>query len=98
MGSTRNGACTLRWAMIEDPAEEFLTASGEEGSFGPPAPRRCDTSASPSPTTMTPGMENALTTQATMMITPRTVVPRSGTNLPIEQHHTRPAEREVAQW
>jgi hypothetical protein len=28
--------------MIEDSAEEFLTASGGEGSFGTPSPKRCD--------------------------------------------------------
>jgi hypothetical protein len=37
MGSTRSGAPTPRWAMIEDSTEEFLTMSNGEGSFAPPS-------------------------------------------------------------
>jgi hypothetical protein len=40
MGSTRSGASTPRWAMMEDSAEEFLMASSREGSFAPPLPKR----------------------------------------------------------
>jgi hypothetical protein len=40
MGSTRSGASTSWWAMIEDSAEEFLTASSGEGCFSLPSPRR----------------------------------------------------------
>jgi hypothetical protein len=60
MGSSQGGASTPRWAMIEDLAEEFLTVSSGEGSFGLLSPRRRDTGASLAPTTTTPWMENAL--------------------------------------
>jgi hypothetical protein len=60
MGSTRNGASTLRWAMIEDSTEEFLTTSSGEGSFGLPSPRRHDTGASLSPITITPWLKDIL--------------------------------------
>jgi hypothetical protein len=60
MGSTRSGASTLWWAMIEDSAEEFLMASIGEGSFGRPSPRRRSTGASLAPSTTTSWMENAL--------------------------------------
>jgi hypothetical protein len=40
MGSTHSGASTLWRAMIEESAKEFQTASGGEGSFGLPSPRR----------------------------------------------------------
>jgi hypothetical protein len=35
MVSTHSGMSTLRWAMIEDFIEEFLTASSGEGSVAP---------------------------------------------------------------
>jgi hypothetical protein len=50
MGSTRGGAPTPRWAMIEGSAEEFLTVSSGEGSFGLPAFRWCGAGASITPT------------------------------------------------
>jgi hypothetical protein len=43
MGSTCSVASTLRRAMIEDSAEEFLMASSGEGSFATPFPRRRST-------------------------------------------------------
>jgi hypothetical protein len=39
VGSTRSGASTPRQAMIKDSTEEFLMASGNEGSFDHPSPR-----------------------------------------------------------
>jgi hypothetical protein len=42
----------------------------------------------PAPITTTLWMENTLTTQAMMTIPPWTVVPRSDTSLPFEQHCT----------
>jgi hypothetical protein len=64
MGSTRSGTSTLRWAMIEDSPQEFLTMSSREGSFGLPSPRRHGAGASLAPSTTTPWMENSLATQA----------------------------------
>jgi hypothetical protein len=87
MGSTRSGAPTLQWAMMEDVAEGFLTASSEEGSFGLPSSRRCDTGASLTPVTTTPRLENASAAQATTMVNPRTVAPRLETDLPFERCH-----------
>jgi hypothetical protein len=49
MGSTHSRAPTPWQAMIEDSAEEFLTASSGEGSFGLPSPKRCGTGASLTP-------------------------------------------------
>jgi hypothetical protein len=46
--------------MIEDSAQEFLTASGGKGSFGLPCPRRHDTGASPAPTTTTLWLKDIL--------------------------------------
>jgi hypothetical protein len=40
MGSTGSEASTPWRAMVEDSAEEFLTASSKEGNFGLPSPRR----------------------------------------------------------
>jgi hypothetical protein len=40
MASTHSGASTLRRAITEDSAKEFLTVSGEEGSFDIPSSRR----------------------------------------------------------
>jgi hypothetical protein len=59
MGSTHSGVPTPQWAMIEDSAEEFLTASSGEGSFGLPSPRRPDMGALLAPARTTPLMENA---------------------------------------
>jgi hypothetical protein len=70
MGSTHSRASTLWWAMIEDSAEEFLTTSSREGSFGLPSPRRRGMGASLAPITTTPWMENALTAQATITVPP----------------------------
>jgi hypothetical protein len=84
MVSTRSGASTPRWAMIGDSAEEFLTAPSGEGSFGLPSPRMCGTGALLAPITITPQMENAAATQATMMVPPRMAVPRPKTRLPSE--------------
>jgi hypothetical protein len=81
MGSTHGGASTPRWAMIEDSVEDFLTASSMEGSFGLPSPRRRDMRTSLSPATTTPWLENALATQAMMMVLLWTVALRPETNL-----------------
>jgi hypothetical protein len=68
MGSTHSGAPTPWRAMVEDSAEEFLTASSGEGSFSLPSPGRHDTGASLTLITTTPKKENALATQATMTV------------------------------
>jgi hypothetical protein len=60
MGSTRSGASTPWWGMIEDSAEEFLTMSIGEGSFGLPSPRRHGTSASRALVTTTPRLKDIL--------------------------------------
>jgi hypothetical protein len=85
MGSTRSGTPSPWWAMIEDPAEEFFTASSGEGCFGLPSPRRRDTGTLPPPIATTPWMENTLATQATMMVPLRKAVLRSDTGLPFLQ-------------
>jgi hypothetical protein len=81
MGSTHGGASSPRWAMIEDSVEDFLTASSVEGSFGLPSPRRRNMRTLLSPTTTTPWLENALATQAMMMVLLWTVALRLETNL-----------------
>jgi hypothetical protein len=62
MGSTRTGAPSPRWAMIEVSTEEFLTVSSGEGGFGLCSPRRHDMGAPLAPITTTPWTENALAT------------------------------------
>jgi hypothetical protein len=53
MGSTRSGASTPWWAMIEDFIEDLLMAPSGERSFSLPSPRRHNTGASPGPITTT---------------------------------------------
>jgi hypothetical protein len=91
MGSTRSGTPSPRWSMIEDSAEEFLTASSGEGVFGLPSPRMCDTGAPPAPVTTTTWMENAPATQATTTVSPWMAAARPNTDLPFMQCHTRHA-------
>jgi hypothetical protein len=67
MGSIHSRASTPWRAMIEDSAEDFLTASSGDGSFSLSSPRRHDTEASLTPATTTSWMENAPATQATTM-------------------------------
>jgi hypothetical protein len=45
MGSTRRGASTPQWAIIEDSALEFLMTSSRDGGSGLPSPRRHGTRA-----------------------------------------------------
>jgi hypothetical protein len=58
MGSTRSGASTLRWAMVKDSTKEFLMASGGEGRFDLPSPRRHSAGDLLALTTATPWMED----------------------------------------
>jgi hypothetical protein len=87
MGSTRCGASTPWRAMIEDSAEEFLTASSGDGGSGLPSPRRHDMGASLAPFTTTPRMENALIAQSMMTVPPRTTAPWVEVGLPFERCH-----------
>jgi hypothetical protein len=87
MGSTRSGAPTLRQAMIEDSAKEFLTASSGEGSFSLPSPRRRGTGASPTLIITTPKMESALTAQATTTVPPWMAVPQPKVCLSFKRRH-----------
>jgi hypothetical protein len=59
MGLTHSRTPSLWQAMIEDPAEEFLTASSGEGGFSLPSPRRHSTGIRPAPIATTPWTENA---------------------------------------
>jgi hypothetical protein len=96
MGSTSSGIPSLQWAMIEDSAEEFLTSSSGEGSFGLPSPRSRGTGAPPAPIATTPWMENAPATRAMIMVPPQTVASRLDIGLPFEQRHAH-RERQQAQ-
>jgi hypothetical protein len=60
MGSTRSGASSPWRAMIEDSAEEFLTALSGVGGFDLPSPRRCGTGALLAPVTTTPWLKDIL--------------------------------------
>jgi hypothetical protein len=82
MGSTHNGALIPRQAMIEDSAEEFLTESSVEGSFGLPSPKRHGMGASLASVTPTPTMKNA-----PAVPTMTTVPLRMETGLPFERCH-----------
>jgi hypothetical protein len=75
VGSTRNGTPSLRWAMIQDSVEEFLTASIREGGFSLPYPKRRDTGAPLTPVTTTSWTENALDSQAMTIVPLQTVAP-----------------------
>jgi hypothetical protein len=88
MGSTRSGASTPWWAMIEDSADEFFMTLSGEGSFSLPSPRRHDMGASLAPITTTPCMKDAPTTQTTMMVPPQMASLRPKTGLSFERHHT----------
>jgi hypothetical protein len=88
MGSTHSRTPSPQWAMIEVSAEEFLTASSEEGGFGLPSPRRCGTGAPPALVTTTSWMENNSATQAMMTVPLWMAAPRPDTGLPFKQHHT----------
>jgi hypothetical protein len=59
MDSTRSGASTLQWAMVEDSADEFPMVSIREGSFSLPSPRWRSTGASLTPSRTTPRIDNA---------------------------------------
>jgi hypothetical protein len=71
MGSTHSGTPSPWWAMIEDSAEEFLTASSGEGGSALPSPRRHGMGDSPAPITTAPWMEKTPATQVMMMVPPR---------------------------
>jgi hypothetical protein len=62
VGPTHSRASTPQWATIEDPTEEFLTTSSEEGSFDNPSPRWFITGAPFAPTATATWKENALAT------------------------------------
>jgi hypothetical protein len=69
--------------MIEDFAEEFLTALSGDRGFGLPSPRRRGTGALLAPITTTPWMENSPATQATMMVPPWTLIIGSSRPKPV---------------
>jgi hypothetical protein len=69
------------WAMIEDSAKEFLTASSWEGSFGLPSPRRRSMGASFAPVSTMLWMDDALSAQAMTTVPPRTAMPWPETGL-----------------
>jgi hypothetical protein len=60
VGSIHSGAPSPQRDMIQDSTEEFLMVSSGEGGTGLPAPAVAITT--------TPWMENALATQATLMV------------------------------
>jgi hypothetical protein len=84
MGSTHSGTPSLRWTMVEDSTEEFLTVSSGEGAFGFSLHRRRGTGALPVPIGTIPWMENAPATQAMMTVPSQTTVPLSDTGLPFK--------------
>jgi hypothetical protein len=62
--------------------------SSGDGGFSFPSHRRRGMGALPTPITTTPWMENALTTQALLMVPPQMAAPRPDNDLPFEKHHT----------
>jgi hypothetical protein len=76
-------------------AEVFFIASGGEGSFDVPSPKRCSAGASLAVALTTPWMENAPATQATMTVPPRMAVLQQETNLLVERCHARHRGQQV---
>jgi hypothetical protein len=66
--STHSETPSLRWAMIEDSAEEFLMVSSGEGGFRLPSPRRFGTGAPLSPVATTPWLKDILNITATQQV------------------------------